>query len=99
MSATNDKGSKEATGLVLKFSSPNKGKANVSNNYLAWAGAMHTNMGACYGPMSRVFADQVPYVVLDLEADDVPQADDPGMEGLSAANINAIRVSAITAHA
>ncbi len=35
----------------------------------------------------------------DLEADDVPQADDPDMEGISAANLNAIRVSAIAAHA
>ena len=99
MSTANDKESKEATGLVVEFLSPNKGKANGPNNYLAWAGAMHTTMGARYGPMARVFTDQVPYVVPDLEADDVPQADDPGMEGLSAANLNAIRVSAITAHA
>ena len=99
MSAANDKESKEATGLVVEFLSPNKGKANGPNNYLAWAGAMHTTMGARYGPMARVFTDQVPYVVPDLEADDVPQADDPGMEDLSAASLNAIRVSAITAHA
>ena len=77
----------------------NKGKANGPNNYLAWAGAMHTTMGARYGPMARVFTDQEPYVVPDLEADDVPQADNMGMKGLSVANLNAIRVSAITAHA
>ncbi len=79
MSAANDKMSKEATGLVVKFLSPNKGKANGPNNYLVWAGAIHTTTGARYGPMARVFADQVPYVVPDLEADDVPQADDPGI--------------------
>jgi hypothetical protein len=90
MSAANDKVSKEATGFVVEFLSPNKGKANGPNNYLAWAGAMHTNMGARYGPMARVLTDQVPYVVPDLKADDVPQADDPGKEGLSVANLNAI---------
>jgi hypothetical protein len=37
--------------------------------------------------------------VPDLEADDVLQEDDPGMEVLSAANLDAIRVSATTAHA
>ena len=57
MSAANDKESKEATGLVVEFLSPNKGKANGPNNYLAWAGAMHTTMGARYGPMARVFTD------------------------------------------
>ena len=36
MSAANDKESKEATGLVVEFLSPNKGKANGPNNYLAW---------------------------------------------------------------
>ncbi len=41
----------------------------------------------------------MPYDVPDLEADDVPKVDDPGMEGLSASNLNAIRISAITAHA
>jgi hypothetical protein len=60
---------------------------------------MHTTMGARYGPMARVFNDKVPYVVPDLEADDVPRADDPGMEGISAVNLNAIRVSVIAAHA
>ena len=79
MSAANDKVSKETTGLVVEFLSPNKGKANGPNNYLAWAGAMYTTIGARYGPMARVFADQVPHVVPDLESDDVPQADDPGM--------------------
>ncbi len=53
--------------------SPDKGKANGPISYLAWAGAMHTSMGARYGPMTRVFNDQVPYVVPNLEADDVPQ--------------------------
>ncbi len=56
-------------------------------------------MGARYGPMAKVFNDHVPYVVPNFEADDVPQADDPGIEGLSAANLNANRVSVITAHA
>ncbi len=90
MSAANDKASKEATGLVVGLLSPNKDKANGPNKYLAWAGAMHTTMGARYGPMARVFNDNVPYFMPDFEADDVPQADDPGMEGLFAANINAI---------
>ncbi len=66
MSDANDKVSKDTTGLVPEFLSPNKGKVNGPNNYLAWAGAMHTTMGARYGPMTRVFADQVPYVVPDL---------------------------------
>ncbi len=52
MSAANDKASKEATGLVMEFLSPNKDKANGPNNYLAWAGAMHTTIGARYGPMT-----------------------------------------------
>jgi hypothetical protein len=39
---------------------------------------MQTTTGARYGPIARVFNDQVPYVVPDLEADDVPQADDAG---------------------
>ena len=34
MSAANDKKSKEATGLVVEFSSPNKGKANGPTIYL-----------------------------------------------------------------
>ncbi len=72
MSAANDKASKETTGLVVEFLSFNKGKANGPNNYLAWAGKKHTTMGARDGPMARVFNDQVPYVVPDLEADDVP---------------------------
>ena len=99
MSAANDKVSKEAMGLVVEFLSPNKGKANGPNNYLAWAGAMHTTMGARHGPMARVFADQVPYVLPDLGPDDLPQAGDPGMDGLTAANLQAIRVSVVTAHA
>ncbi len=37
MSAANDKESKEATGLVVEFLIPNKGKANGPTNYLAWA--------------------------------------------------------------
>ena len=49
MSVANDKVSKEATGLVVEFLIPDKGKANGPNNYLAWAGAMHTTMGARYG--------------------------------------------------
>jgi hypothetical protein len=83
----------------MEFLSPNKAKANGPNNNLAWAGAMHTTMGARYGQKARVFNDQLPYVMPDLEADNVPQADDPDMEGLSTANLNAIRVSVITAHA
>ena len=90
MSAANDKVPKEATGHVVEFLSPNKGKANGPSNYLAWAGEMHTTMGARYVPMARVFADQVAYVVPNFEADDVPQADDPDKGGLSAANLNAI---------
>ena len=74
MSAADDNASKEVTGLVVEFFSPNKGKANESSNFLAWAGVMHATMGARYGPLARVFTDQVPYVVFDLEADDVPQA-------------------------
>jgi len=97
MSTANDKVLKEATGLVVKFLSPNKGKVNgPMNNYLAWVGVMYTTMAARYDPMARIFNDQVPYVVPDLQADDVPQGDDPGMEGLSAANFNTIRVSAIS---
>ena len=64
-------------GGVLKSQ---QGKANGPSSYLAWAGAMHTTMGARYGPKAKVFTDQVPYVVPHFEADDVPQADDPGME-------------------
>ena len=45
------------------------------------SGAMHTTIGVRYDPMARIFTDQALYVVPDLEADDVPQADDPGMEG------------------
>ena len=90
MSTANTKASKEATGLVMKFSSPNKSKANGPNNYLTWADAIYTSKGSRYGPMVRVFADLVPYVVPDLESVDVPQADDPGMEGLSAINLNPI---------
>jgi hypothetical protein len=99
MSVANDKVSKEAMGLVVVFLSLNKGKFNGTNNYFAWAAAMHTTLGARYGPMVRVFTDQVPYVVPDIEIGDLPQADDPGMEGLTIANINAIRVSAIADHA
>ncbi len=88
MSAANDKASMKATGLVMEFLSPNKGTANGPSSYLAWA--MHTTIGVHYGPMARVVNDKVSHVVPDLEADDVPQADDPGMEGLSAANLNAI---------
>ena len=93
MSAANDKVSKDSMGLVMEFLSPNTGKVNGPNNYLAWTGAMHTIMGARYGPMARVFADQVPYVLPDLGPDDVPQAGDPRVEGLTAANVQAIRVS------
>jgi hypothetical protein len=85
-------------GLVVEFLSPNKGKVNGPNNYLAWVAAMYTTMGARYGPMVRVFADQVPYVVPDLGPNDEPQAGDSGMKGLTAANIQAIRVSAVTVH-
>ncbi len=83
---------------MVEFLSPNKGKAN-GPNYLAWAGTMHITMGAWYGPMSTVFNDKVPYVEQDLNADDVPQACDSNMEDLSAANLDAIRFSVITAHA
>ena len=99
MSAANDKVSKEAIGLVGEFLSPNKAKFNGTNNCFAWAAAMHTTLGARYGPMARVFTDQVPYVVPDIDFGDLPQAGDPGMEGLTIANLNAIRVSLITAHA
>ncbi len=60
MSAANENVSKDSMGLVMEFLSPNTGKVNGPNNYLAWTGAMHTIMGARYGPMARVFADQVP---------------------------------------
>ncbi len=59
--------------------SPKKSKANGPNNYLAWVGAMRTTMGARYRPMARVFNDQVPYAVPDLEGNDGPQADNPCM--------------------
>ena len=98
MSAANDKVSKEAMGLVVELLSPNKVKFNGTNNYVAWAAAMHTTLGARYGPMAKVFTDQVPYVVPDIEVGDIPQADDPGMQGMTTANLNAIRVSVITAH-
>jgi hypothetical protein len=39
------------------------------------------------------------YVVPDIKIGDLPQAGDLGMDGLTIANINAIRVSAITDHA
>ena len=52
MSAANDKVSKEVTGLEVEVLSPHKDKANRPNNYLAWAGAMYTTMGARYRPMS-----------------------------------------------
>ena len=84
---------------MVEFLSPNKGKVNGPNMYLARASAMHAAMGLHYDSMVRICNDQVPYSVPDLEANDVTQADDPGMEGLSTANLNAIRVSAITAHA
>ncbi len=99
MSAANDKVSKEATGLVVEFLSPYKGNTNGPNNHLAWVGAIHTIMGKLHGSLARVFTDQVPCVVPDIEADDVPHAEDPSMEGSSTANLNVIRVSAITAHA
>ncbi len=76
MSAANDKMSKEAMGLVVEFLSPNKGKLNGTNNYFAWAAAMHTTLGARYGPMARVFTDQVPYVEPDIDFCDLPQAGD-----------------------
>jgi hypothetical protein len=60
---------------------------------------MHTTLGARFGPMARVFTDQVPYVVHDIEIGDLPLAGDLGMEGLTIANLNAIRVSMITDHA
>ncbi len=56
-SAADDKVSKESTDLVVEFFSPNKGKVNGPNNYLAWAGAMHTTMGARYGLIARVLND------------------------------------------
>jgi len=83
-------------GFVVEFLRFNKGKFNRTNNYFAWAAAMHTILGARYGPMARVVTDQV---LPDIEIGDLPQAGDPGMEGLTIANLNAIRVSAITDHA
>ncbi len=56
-------------------------------------------MDARYGQRARVFTDQVSCVVPDIEADDVSQTDNPDMEGLSATNLDTIRVSEITAHA
>ena len=41
----------------------------------------------------------MPYVVHDIEIGDLPQVGDPGMEGPTIANLNAIRVSGITDHA
>jgi hypothetical protein len=87
----------EATGLVVEFLSFNKGKTKGPNNYLAWAGAMHTTMGARYGPMTVFFYDQVPYGMLALEAGDLLQANQPDMEDLSASSFNIIRVLVITA--
>ena len=46
--------SKEAMGLVVEFLSPNKDKFNGTNNYFTWAAAMHTTLGARYGPMCCV---------------------------------------------
>ena len=80
MSAATNKASKETADLVVKFLSPNKGKANGPSNYLPWAGAMYPTIGARYNPMAMVFLDQKPCVVPDLEAEDVPQADEPGMD-------------------
>jgi len=57
---------------------------------------MHTIMGMQYGAMARVMLDRVPYVVLELGPEDLPQHDDPCMKGLPAANIASIRVSAST---
>ena len=63
MSDVNDKASKETTDLVVEFLNHSKSKANGPNNYLAWAGAMHTTMGVRYGPKAMVFTGKVPYVV------------------------------------
>jgi len=49
--------------------------------------------------MARVLLDRVPYVVPNLGHEDLPQLGDLGMEGLTAANIVSIRVSAIAARA
>ena len=88
MSAAKDKVSKEAMGLVMVFLSPNKGKFNGTNNYFAWAAAMHTTLGARYGPMARVFTDQVPYVVPDIEVGELPQVGSPGVEGIGLVNLD-----------
>ena len=60
---------------------------------------MQTIMGMQYGAMARVLLDRVPYVVPELGPENLPQLGDPGMEGLTAANIASIRDSAITARA
>ena len=99
MSTANDAKSKGATSLVVELLSPVKGKHNGRNNYSEWAPGMQTIMGMQYGAMARVLLDQVPYVVPELGPEDIPQQDDPGMEGLTAANLNSIRVSAIVARA
>ena len=56
-------------------------------------------MGMQYEAMARVLLDRVPYVVPELGPEDLPQLGDSGMEGLTAANIAYLRVSAITARA
>jgi hypothetical protein len=56
-------------------------------------------MGARYDLVASIVNDHVSYVVPNLEADDVPQADDLGMKRLSTANLDVIRVSVITTYA
>jgi hypothetical protein len=99
MSTPNDAKSKEATSLVAEMLSPVKGKFYGRNNYSEWTPGMQTIMGMQYGAMSRVLIDRVPYVVPESGPEDLPQLGDPCMEGLTAANIASIRVSAITARA
>jgi hypothetical protein len=99
MSTANDAKSKEATSLVVEMLSTVKRNVNWRNNYSEWAPGIQTMMGIQYVAIARVLLDRVPYVVPELGPEDLPQLDDPGMEGLTAANKASIRVSAITARA
>jgi hypothetical protein len=99
MSTANNAKSKEATSLVVELLSAVKGKYSGRNNFSKWDPGVQTIMGMQSGAMARVLIDQVPYVIPELGPEDLPQPNDPGMEGLSIANLTSIRVLAITARA
>ncbi len=72
MSTANEAKSKEATSLVVELLSPVKGRYSGRNNYPEWAAGMQTIMGMQYGAMARILIDQVPYVIHELDPEDLP---------------------------